>query len=114
MIVRIKKESTGTSELILENLSNNLNLELLYKTVDLGYPFCQYLHLTLFQTSRPFNDQEKKTFENTEGKREIAGKHFFSGSLILFSILWKSKAIISAMFNLSSANALNMEESIIY
>ena len=54
---------------------------------------------------------KKKAFENTVGKGENAGDQHFLLFPQCFILLTKGEIIILVMFNLSSANALNLVTS---
>ena len=66
----------------------------------------------LFATqSQLLKTLSKKPFENIVGNRENAGNRHFSLFPIMFSILSKTKIIILSIFTLSSAKALNLDQS---
>ena len=61
---------------------------------------------TLYHTIPTFNDPELKVFENNVGKRENA-----CSFPTMFSSLSKTKVIILATFNFSSANGFSLDQS---
>ena len=69
--------------------------------------------LTLYHTITTFNNHKKEAFQKHCGKRRKCRKPAFSPFPTMFSTHPKTNFNFSVAFNLSSANAFNLDQSII-